>query len=169
MLQQTTENKQAEQARPPSPGKPGLEKSGLPLFFAGVSWFCIFPEVFWVFGPAAHANREQGFGQLSHGKPQGRRVGRDVRETERKRLLIFSCSIILEFNCERGINELIESVTMEGLGTWQGSSSPTTHGSSLFVCVIQRDVVCGEISEPAEMEDKAIVSNRVIDFYIITL
>lgn len=58
---------------------------------------------------------------------------------------------------------------MEGLGTWQGSSSPATHRSSLFICMIQRDVVRGEISEPAEMEDKAIVSNRVIDFYIITL
>lgn len=55
----------------------------------------------------------------------------------------------------------------EGPGTWQESKSPTTHRSTL--CVIQRDAVHGEISEPAEMEDKAIVSNRAIDFYIITL
>lgn len=63
----------------------------------------------------------------------------------------------------------MESVTMEGPGTWRESSCPATHRSSLFICVIQRDAVRGEISEPAEMEDKAIVSNRVIDFYIITL
>lgn len=41
------------------------------------------------FGCAARGDGQRGLGRPSHGKPQGRCIGQDVKETEHKRLSPF--------------------------------------------------------------------------------
>lgn len=70
---------------------PELEKSGLSLFFARVSWFCIFPEVFWVLALLPMAIESRGLGSSHMESPRDAVLDGMSARPSIKGSLFFSC------------------------------------------------------------------------------